>query len=139
MAATVHSGSNQNFSYTNNTGGNIRVIIGHVVCSTDDSSADSGIKMRFGASNSPYVFQVAGGTNQGFGGFGKHLTYIMADYAGGQSSGTGAAKGMFGYGKSNTCFCDEIWLADGESINIQAVNASYPLKTYNILTIPEGN
>ena len=63
----------------------------------------------------------------------------MADYAGGQSSGTGAAKGMFGYGKSNTCFCDEIWLADGESIDIQAVNASYPLKSYIILTIPEDN
>ena len=38
MAATVHSGYNQNFSYTNSTGGNVRVIIGHVRCNSDDSS-----------------------------------------------------------------------------------------------------
>ena len=136
MAATVHSGTG-NFSYTNSTGGNVRVIIGHVLCNTSDSSSNSGIQMRFGASGSAYVFSVAGGTNQAFGGFGKHLTYIMADYAGGQSSGTGAAKGMFGYAKNNTCFCDEIWLANGHSIDIQAVSGSYPIKSYNVLTIPE--
>ena len=136
MAATVHSGTG-NFSYTNSTGGNIRVIIGHVLCNTADSSVNSGVKMRFGSSGSAYAFQVAGGTNQAFGGFGKHLTWIMSDYAGGSSSGTGAAKGMFGYGKSNTCFCDEIWLADGHSIDIQSVSGSYPIKSYNILTIPE--
>ena len=136
MAATVHSGTG-NFSYTNSTGGNVRVIIGHVLCNTSDSSSNSGIKMRFGTSGSAYVFSVAGGTNQSFGGFGKHLCYIMSDYAGGSSSGTGAAKGMFGYAKSNTCFADEIWLANGHSIDIQAVSGSYPIKSYNVLTIPE--
>lgn len=137
MAATVHSGTG-NFSYTNSTGGNVRVIIGHVLCNSTNSSVDSGVKMRFGASGSAYVFEVAGGTNQSFGGFGKHLCYIMKDYSGGQSTGTGAAKGMFGSAKSNTCFADEIWLANGHSIDIQAVNSSYPIKSWNVLTIPEA-
>ncbi len=136
MAATVHSGTG-NFSYTNSTGGNVRVIIGHVLCNTTDSSVNSGVKMRFGSSGSDYVFSVAGGTNQSFGGFGKHLCYIMKDYSGGQSSGVGQAKGMFGYGKSGESFVDEIWLANGHSIDIQAVSGSYPIKSYNVLTIPE--
>ncbi len=45
MTATVHSGTG-NFSYTNSTGGNIRVIIGHVLCSTDAQGNSQGIKMR---------------------------------------------------------------------------------------------
>ena len=139
MAATVHTGFGQNFSYTNSTGDNVRVIIGHVLCNTDDTSASSGIQMRFGPSNSAYVFSVVGGTNQSFGGFGKHVTYMVKDYSGGSSQGTGAAKGMFGYGKSGSCFVDEIWLANGHSIDIAARSNTYPLKSYNILTIPEGN
>ena len=59
METTVHTGTG-NFSYTNNTGGNVRVIIGHVLVNDGASGNEMGIKMRFGPTNSDYMFQLQG-------------------------------------------------------------------------------
>jgi len=131
MAATVHSGDDSNFSYTNSTGGNVRVIIGIVLSNKDAQTTSQGVKMRFGASGSAYTMQATSGTNSVFTGFGKHMTW----------SGDSPADRWYalgGGGSANaSVFATEIWLANGHSIDIQGVNGSYPLKQYNILTIPE--
>ena len=131
MAATVHSGDDSNFSYTNSTGGNVRVIIGLVLANKDAQTTAQGIQMRFGSSGSAYTMSGTSGSGSNITGFGKHMTWSSdqpADrwYALGGGGSTNA-----------TVFATEIWLANGHSIDIQGVNASYPLKQYNILTIPE--
>tara|TARA_E500000331_G_scaffold137150_1_gene133812 strand:- start:191 stop:592 length:402 start_codon:yes stop_codon:yes gene_type:complete len=133
MAATVHSGDNANFSYTNSTGGNIRVIIGLVLSNKDVNTTSAGVKMRFGAPGSAYTMEATAGTSSAFTGFGKHMTWSSD-----QPADRWYALGGGGYANGSV-FATEIWLADGHSIDIQGVNLSYPLKQYNILTIPEGN
>ena len=53
MTATIHTGNNQNFSYTNNTGGNIRVVIGLALNNTSVQASTNGIKIRCGSPGSP--------------------------------------------------------------------------------------
>ena len=133
MAATVHSGDDSNFSYTNSTGGNVRGIIGLVLSNKDAQTTAQGIQMRFGAPGSAFTMSGTAGTNSAITGFGKHMTW---------SSDQPADRwhALAGGGSANACvFATEIWLADGHSIDIQGVNGSYPLKQYNILTIPEAN
>jgi len=131
MAATVHSGDDSNFSYTNSTGGNVRVIIGLVLANKDAQTTAQGIQMRFGASGSAYTMSGTAGSGSAITGFGKHMTWSSD-----QPADRWYALG--GGGSANaTVFATEIWLANGHSIDIQGVNASYPLKQYNILTIPE--
>jgi len=138
MTATVHSGTG-NFSFTNSTGGNVRVIIGHVLCSTDVFGNQQGIKMRFGPTNSDYVFQIQGGSNQQAYGTGRYIT--GANHSDGSYGVTavGSEGGFIGGNKSGkeSMFVSEVWLADAHSIDIKTLDESYPLKSWNILTIPE--
>ena len=138
MSTTVHSGTG-NFSYTNSTGGNLRVIIGHVLCSTTASGNEQGIKMRFGPTNSDYVFQLQGGSNQQVYGTGRYITGANHSDGSYGTTAVGSEGGFIGGNKSakESMFVSEVWLADGHSIDIQTINASYPLKSWNILTIPE--
>ena len=56
MAATVYTGSG-NWSYTNSTGENVRVIIGCAFADFSGSQvSDNGIKIRFGASGSCLLY-----------------------------------------------------------------------------------
>ena len=48
MAATVYTGRNQNFTYTNSTGGNVRLIIYWLF--VDQSAGADRLQMRWGAS-----------------------------------------------------------------------------------------
>ena len=138
MTAEIHSGTG-NFSYTNSTGGNVRVIIGHVLVNTGASGNEMGIKMRFGPTNSDYVFQLQGGSNQQVYGTGRYIT--GANPAAGNYA-TGAVGGPGGFIGSNktareSMFVSDVWLADGHSIDIKTIDESYPLKSWNIITVPE--
>ena len=138
MATTVHSGTG-NFSYTNSTGGNVRVIIGHVLVNDGASGNEMGIKMRFGPTNSDYMFQLQGGSNQQVYGTGRYITGAnpaAGNYATGAVGGPG---GFIGGNKTGreSMFVSDVWLGNGESIDIQTIDASYPLKSWNILTITE--
>ena len=138
MTTTVHSGTG-NFSYTNSTGGNVRVILGHVVVSDSASGNEAGIKMRFGPPSSDYMFQLQGGSNQQVHGTGKYITgafQAAGNYAISQAGNSGGFIGANKYGRESM-FVSDIWLGNGESIDIQTVDASYPLKSWNILTVPE--
>tara|TARA_B100000131_G_C17959599_1_gene549858 strand:+ start:91 stop:507 length:417 start_codon:yes stop_codon:yes gene_type:complete len=138
MSATVHTGTG-NFSYTNNTGGNIRVIICHVLVADGASGNEMGIKMRFGPPGSAYMFQLQGGSNQQVYGTGKYITgahQAAGNYAISQAGNSGGFIGANKYGRESM-FVSDIWLGNGESIDIQTIDASYPLKSWNILTVPE--
>ena len=128
MATTVHTGNGQNFSYTNNTGGNVRVVISLALNDTSQQSFSNGIKIRCGAPGSPDILQANSSTNARFNGIGKNI-----------ARQGGSAGYTVGASASNDvdCMCTEFYLADGHSIDVQGVYASYPLKFYNILTIPE--
>ena len=128
MATTVHTGNGQNFSYTNNTGGNVRVVISLALNDTSQQSFSNGIKIRCGTPGSPDILQANSSTNARFNGIGKNI-----------ARQGGSAGYTVGASASNDvdCMCTEFYLADGHSIDVQGVDASYPLKFYNILTIPE--
>ena len=128
MATTVHTGNGQNFSYTNNTGGNVRVVISLALNDTSVQALTNGIKIRCGAPGSPDILQANSSTNARFNGIGKNI-----------ARQGGSAGYTVGASASNDvdCMCTEFYLADGHSIDVQGVDASYPLKFYNILTIPE--
>ena len=128
MATTVHTGNGQNFSYTNNTGGNVRVVISLALNDTSQQSFSNGIRIRCGAPGSPDILQANSSTNARFNGIGKNI-----------ARQGGSAGYTVGASASNDvdCMCTEFYLANGHSIDVQGVDASYPLKFYNILTIPE--
>ena len=131
MAATIHTGNGQNFSYTNNTGGNVRVVISLALNDTSVQALTNGIKIRCGAPGSPDILQANSSQNARFNGIGKNIA---------RQGGSNSSDGV-GASASNDvdCMCTEFYLADGHSIDVQGVDASYPLKFYNILTIPESN
>ena len=138
MTAEVHSGTG-NFAYTNSTGGNVRVIIGHVLVSDAASGNEAGIKMRYGATNSDYVFQIQGGSNQQVHGTGRYITgsfQAAGNYAISQAGNSGGFIGANKYSRESM-FVSDVWLANGHSIDIKTVDESYPLKSWNIITIPE--
>ena len=128
MTATIHTGNNQNFSYTNSTGGNVRVVISLALNNTTVQAMTNGIKIRCGAPGSPDILQANSSTNARFNGIGKNI-----------ARQGGSAGYTVGASASNDvdCMCTEFYLANGHSIDVQGVDASYPLKFYNILTIPE--
>ena len=128
MTATIHTGNGQNFSYTNNTGGNVRVVISLALNDTSQQSFSNGIRIRCGAPGSPDILQANSSTNARFNGIGKNI-----------ARQGGSAGYTVGASASNDvdCMCTEFYLANGHSIDVQGVDASYPLKFYNILTIPE--
>ena len=138
MTATVHTGTGD-FSYTNSTGGNIRVIICHVITSNSASGNEMGIKMRFGPPGSDFMFQLQGGSNQQVFGTGRYITganQATGNYANSQAGNSGGFVGANKYGRESM-FVTDIWLGNGESIDIQTVDAAFPLKSWNILTVPE--
>ena len=130
MATTVHTANNQNFSYTNSTGGNVRVIISLALNNTSVQASTNGIEIRCGAPGSPVILSETSGTNHRFNGIGKNIAKQTGNN-GGSVVGASASSDV-------DCMCTEFYLANGHSIDVQGVDASYPLRFYNILTIPES-
>ena len=134
MSATVHTGTG-NFNYTNNTGGNVRFIIGVVMNSTTSGASqnnEAGVSMRFGPPGTPSCFSSQNGTNQTFRGFGKHILYGST----GPTNQGLQIKNISAYQSWGT-WVDEGWLAPNETLDINAKNASYPIDFYNVVTLPE--
>ena len=73
MTATIHTGNGQNFSYTNNTGGNVRVVISLALNDISQQSFSNGIRIRCGAPGSPDILQANSSTNARFNGIGKNI------------------------------------------------------------------
>ena len=128
MAATVYTGSG-NWSYTNSTGGNVRVLIYYCYNNTSSQDYTAGVKQVI---NGVDIASAANGTNMAFTGFGRGIVYMSS------SNSTGwQVKNIAG--NSGGVFVDEFFLADGQSTALEAVNAGKPIKAYNIMVVPEGN
>ncbi len=125
MASIVNAGTG-NWSYTNNTGGNVRVIIGFYYNNTTSQSYDAGLTQVIAGVT---VATATNGTNMSFIGFGKHVTYQR-----GSNSGGYQVKGHVG--NTGGGFVDEFWLANGQSASVNGSSFLSP-KGYNILIIPE--
>ena len=131
MAATVYTGSGD-WSYTNSTGGNVRVIVAYCWNNQTNSTTDEGIIQIV---NGVTIGQAASGSNQYFRGFGKHITYY--DYISGSSGTSLQMKNISG--NVNGTFADEFFLANGQTAALQSVDGGKPIRAYNIMVIPEGN
>ena len=125
MASIVNSGTG-NWSYTNNTGGNVRVIIGFYYNNTTSQDYNAGLTQTIAGVT---VATASNGTNMSFVGFGKHVTYQR-----GSNSQGYQVKGHVG--NTGSGFVDEFWLADGQSASVNGITWMSP-KGYNILIIPE--
>jgi len=130
MAATVFTGSG-NWSYTNTTGGNVRVIIAYCHVNTNAQTTDVGVKQIV---NGTEIGRATSGTNAAFRAFGKHINYAIQS----NSQNGFQAKGINSYSAGGT-LAEEFFLADGMTASLEAMSGSYPLKHYNIMVIPEGN
>ena len=128
MAATVYTGSG-NWSYTNSTGGNVRVIIAYVWNNTTASNYSAGVKQKI---NGTTIGEATNGTNISFLGFGKHVVYQNT-----RNSGAMTTKNVAG--NTSSRFADEFFLANGQTAALEAVSTSYPILHYNIMVVPEGN
>ena len=128
MAATVYTGSG-NWSYTNSTGGNVRVLIAYCFNNTASSNYDAGIKQIV---NGTEIGSANSGTNMAFRGFGKHINYIA-------TSNSSSLQQKNIAGNVGGTFVDEFFLADGQTAALEAVNGGFPIKHYNLMVIPEGN
>ena len=127
MASTVNAGTG-NWNYTNNTGGNVRVIIAFFYNNPASSNYDAGLVQVIAGVETA---SDSSGTNQHFRGFGKHVTYIS-----GSNSSSYQVKNVVG-NSGGRGFVDEFYLADGQSASVNGTNGGYPPKGYNILIVPE--
>ena len=128
MAATVYTGSG-NWSYTNSTGGNVRVIIAYCLNNNTQSNNSVGVKQKV---NGTTISEVTNGTNIRFLGFGKHICYQNSSNANSMTTKNNA-------GNTSARFADEFFLANGQTAALEAVSTSYPILHYNIMVVPEGN
>ena len=125
MASTVNAGTG-NWNYTNNTGGNVRVIIAFFYNNPASSNYDAGLVQVIAGVT---VASSTSGTNTAFTGFGKHVNYRSSS-----NSTSYQVKNIVGNG--GNAFVDEFWLADGQSASVNGITWMSP-KGYNILIIPE--
>ena len=128
MAATVYTGSG-NWSYTNSTGGNVRVIIAYCWNNDTQSNNSVGVIQKV---NGTEIGRVTNGTNIRFLGFGKHICYQNSSNASSMTTKNNA-------GNTSGRFVDEFFLANGQTAALDAYNNSYPILHYNIMVVPEGN
>lgn len=116
MASQVFSGSG-NFSYTNNTGQNVRIIINY--CKFDSNSA---YPSSMGWAGNTITLPVGNVT------FGRNLAYL--------SNSSSISNNMIG---GTGALPTEIMIAPGQNFSITA-NTVTPtaIGVYNIVVIPEG-
>jgi len=127
MASTVNAGTG-NWSYTNSTGGNVRVIIAFFFNNASQSYNAGLTQVIAGVTTA----SATSGTNQTFTGFGKHVTYMVS----GSGTTPVQVKNVVGYQAGGNGFIDEFYLADGQSASVSAAGSLQP-KGYNILIVPE--
>ena len=126
MASIVNAGTG-NWSYTNSTGGNVRVIISFFYNNTASQNNSAGLTQTIAGVNTA---SATNGTNTAFVGFGKHVTWRSTNNSYGyQVSGI--------VGNAGSGFVNEFWLADGQSASVSGAPGTP--KGYNIVIIPESN
>ena len=132
MAATVYTGRNQNFTYTNSTGGNVRLIIYWLF--VDQSAGADRLQMRWGASGfsgNTYAETAECGGSIDFH-MGKNcIVSNNNDKVSSNAQGTGAS----------FSFPGEIYLANGHVFELISTNSGSAapdrIMGYNIVVIPE--
>jgi hypothetical protein len=129
MAATVLSGTG-NFSYTNSTAGNVRVIINYYTNYRSTNNGTSYFLMSWGT---PTVSIDSGAgqaalTTQVIT-FGRNLAFT--------GNNIGSGSNMI-YSGTYTALPTEIMLAAGETFTVTAKTSTLPLGPYNIVIIPEA-
>lgn len=129
MASTVYTGKNQDFQYTNNTGGNVRVIIYWLQYQYNSNEY---VKLVFGdlngTSNDYIEYILANSSSSGGARLGRNIaTYYQGERVLQQmiSSETSDAVPL------------EIFLANGHVFQIDAQDNA-DIFGYNIVVIPEG-
>jgi len=118
MASQVFSGTG-NFSYTNNTGQNVRVIVNY--CSNQQGGSLASILMNW-ASVSITIGAFA---------FGRNLAFTSTS-----SSNGYVANNMLSNG--GTSAPTEIMLSNGQSFSLSSTSSTWPNEAYNIVVIPEA-
>lgn len=133
MASQVFSGSGSNFTYTNNTGQNVRVVINY--CSVPDS--DTVIDISFAGVRIRTNLDV----------FGRNLAFFFQG-GGSTAAGTGGGSGtQINYTANNTGSIGssaptELMLAPGQVFTLTGVKPSFGtggvVGAYNVVVIPEA-
>ncbi len=126
MASTVLRGTitpNGSFTYTNNTGGNVRFIIYYLYCGTQGSNGVSGVFGFGGAGNDRVEWDVYEGTT-----IGKSVAHSFNE------------SGEHGY-VNNNIHPVEIMLANSDTVTwVPTANTTWARNpSYNFLVIPENN
>lgn len=141
MASTVLNGTG-NFSYTNNTGQNVRVVVYGMTVSWSDAKTSPTVGQIFAitAGNSAFSFAIQPGINNAFVTFGKGV-------AAGASNDE--VTPVYNISQNMLAYCSnldivaamptEYMLAPGQTISSTATPLSNPpIISYNMLVIPEN-
>ncbi len=126
MAASVYTGKGHDFAYTNNTGGNVRVIIQWLHVQWNSSEYVKLVWGNVSGANEDYVEYTVLNTSSGTCKFGKGV----AAYAEGDRALNNA------YGSDSFAAPTEIFLANGHVFRITAQEDEDVLG-YNVVIIPE--
>tara|TARA_B100000131_G_scaffold126112_1_gene123280 strand:+ start:410 stop:814 length:405 start_codon:yes stop_codon:yes gene_type:complete len=132
MAATVYTGRNQNFTYTNSTGGNVRLIIYWLY--VDQSAGSDRLTMRWGASG------FSGNTYAQTGEWGGSTTFHMGKNCIFNNNSADLSSNSL---RDNNSFAypSEIYLANGHVFELISTNSGSAapdrIMGYNIVVIPE--
>ena len=127
MAATVYTGKEHDFAYTNSTGGNVRVIIQWLHIQYTSSEYVKLIWGNLSGTSNDYVEYTLNLGSSGTIRFGKSV----ASYAEGDRALNNA------YATNSFAAPTEIFVANGHVFRIDATENSDVLG-YNIVVIPEG-
>jgi len=141
MASTVLNGTG-NFSYTNNTGQNVRVVVYGILVSWSDAKTSSvtGQVFAITAGNSTFSLAIQAGINNAYVVFGKG---VAAGASNNEANPVyNISQTMLAY-TSNLDFVaampTEYMLAPGQTIASSATPvANPPIISYNMLVIPEN-
>ena len=138
MAATVYTGRKQNFTYTNNTGGNVRLII-YWLYVYQTAGADR-LTMRWGTQTSGGFPANASYTNwaESYDWGGSKTFYMGKNMISSNSSDKNGLNASPGEGYS---YPGEIYLANGHVFEIKSTGSTSDIEErimgYNIVVIPE--
>jgi len=134
MASQVYSGTG-NFTYTNNTGQNVRVIINYL--SSTNSKSYPSIDISWGSTSSPVTASTYGGAGKQV--IGRNLAY-QANYGTGTGaviSANGALDVLGGFDETILVAPTELILAPGHIFSATARDP-VAITAYNIVVIPEA-
>jgi len=138
MAATVYTGQiwpGNDFTHTNSSGGNERVVINYIYAGNESGQANYPITVKFGTSGT----NSSSGNNETSFGIAKYTSFGKSVSWANSSNNPGAAQNAFtssGVASAGPC---EIYLADGHHFKIET-NSNLQSQTearFQILVIPE--